>query len=277
MQALLADWGAHDPRLIAETATSRVYRVGLLAGGTAIVKDLKPIGFEDELRSAHYLRWQNGRGCVRLLAAKDGTLLLEDAGDRSVLDLLERRGDAAATEVLAKVVTEMHAGPGSPAAPGLKPLEEHLASLFAAADADSGRPDSAFVAGADLARRLLDQGRAPRPLHGDLHHDNVLDAPRGWLAIDPKGLVGDPAYDVANLFYNPLDRDDLRLDPARIRSMARVLADVLDRDPADVLGWAIVDISLSAAWATEDRRPDRVASDLRIVAAIRSVLGSGRP
>jgi streptomycin 6-kinase len=39
--------------------------------------------------------------------------------------------------------------------------------------------------------------------------------------------------------------------------------------------WAIVDISLSAAWAAEDGRPDRVASDLRIVDAIRSVLRDG--
>jgi streptomycin 6-kinase len=276
LAALLDRWAASDPSPVAVTPTSRVHRVRLTDGGTAIVKDLTPVGVEDELRGADYLAWRGGRGAVRLLAREGTTLLLEDAGDRSVLDHLDRRGDAAATEVLAEVVTELHAGPGSPAPPGLQPLEQHLASLFAAADAGRGTPASPFVAGADLARRLLDQGRAPRPLHGDLHHGNVLESGRGWLAIDPKGLVGDPAYDVANLFYNPLDRDDLRLDPARIRSMARALADVLDRDSADVLGWAIVDISLSAAWATEDRRPDRVASDLRIVAAIRSVLGSGR-
>jgi streptomycin 6-kinase len=273
---LLARWGASDPRPIAATPTSRVLRVRLADGRTAIVKDLTPIGVEDELAGAAFLAWRDGRGAVRLLAREGTTLLLEDAGDRSVLEHLDRHGDAAATEVLAGVVTELHAGPRSPPPADLQPLEKHLASLFAAADADRDRHASPFVAAADLASSLLDLGRAPRPLHGDLHHDNVFAAPRGWLAIDPKGLFGDPAYDVANLFYNPLDRDDLRLDPTRIRSMARALADALDRDPADVLGWAIVDISLSAAWHTEDRRPDRVASDLRVVAAIRSVLGSGR-
>ena len=272
MRSLLEAWGAREPRLVADTTTSRVYRVYLDAGGPAIVKVLKPIA-ELEAREATYLRWQDGHGCIRLLAAEGDTLLLEDAGDRSLRDLLDRHGDAAATRVMAEVVAELHARPAVRPPADLLPLEEHLGSLFAAADADRGRPDSSFVAATDLARRLLDQGHAPRPLHGDLHHENVFEAPRGWLAIDPRGLLGDPAFDVANVFYNPLDRDDLRLDPARIGSRARAFAEVLDRDPADILRWAIVDISLSAAWATEDGRPDRVASDLRIVAAIRSVLG----
>jgi streptomycin 6-kinase len=271
MRALPSAWGARDARLVADTTTSRVYRVRLDAGGTAIVKDLKPIA-DAETRGAIYLGWQDGRGCVRLLAIDGDTLLLEDAGDRPLREHLDRHGDAAATDVLADLVAALHAGPRTALPAGLLPLEEHLASLFAAADAQRERPEDRFVAAAELAHRLLDKGRDPRPLHGDLHHDNVFEAPRGWLAIDPKGLLGDPAYDVANVFYNPLDRDDLRLDPARIRSRARTFVEVLDREPADILGWAIVDITLSAAWHTEDRRPDRVTSDLRIVDAIRSVL-----
>jgi streptomycin 6-kinase len=275
MRVLPAAWGARNERLVADTTTSRVYRVDLVTGGTAIVKVLKPIA-DAERHGAAYLRAQAGRGCVRLIDSEGDSLLLEDAGERTLRDHLDLHGDAAATAVMARLVAELHAGPPAEGA-GLPPLEAHLASLFVAADADRRRPDSPFVAGADLAHRLLDRAPTPRPLHGDLHHDNVFDAARGWLAIDPKGLLGDPAYDVANVFYNPLDRDDLRLDPDRIGSMARAFAGVLGRDPADVLRWAIVDISLSAAWHTEDGRPDRVANDLRIVAAIRSVLASGGP
>lgn len=32
-------------------------------------------------------------------------------------------------------------------------------------------------------------------LHGDFHPHNILAAERGWLAIDPLPVVGDPAYD----------------------------------------------------------------------------------
>ena len=42
-------------------------------------------------------------------------------------------------------------------------------------------------------------------LHGDLHHWNILRASRQpWLAIDPKGIIGDPAFEVAAWMLNPV-------------------------------------------------------------------------
>lgn len=34
-------------------------------------------------------------------------------------------------------------------------------------------------------------------LHGDLHHDNILKNDDHWLAIDPKGIIGDAEFEVA--------------------------------------------------------------------------------
>jgi hypothetical protein len=45
-------------------------------------------------------------------------------------------------------------------------------------------------------------------LHGDMHHENILKfSSRGWLAIDPKGLVGERGFDYANIFCKPRQRD----------------------------------------------------------------------
>jgi len=41
-------------------------------------------------------------------------------------------------------------------------------------------------------------------MHGDFHHYNVLSSDRGWLAIDPKGMLGPAAYEVGPLLMNPL-------------------------------------------------------------------------
>ena len=41
-------------------------------------------------------------------------------------------------------------------------------------------------------------------VHGDFHHHNVLRSGRGWLAIDPKPMLGEPEYDVASFLWNPL-------------------------------------------------------------------------
>jgi streptomycin 6-kinase len=248
-----------------------VLRVRLDDGRSAIVKDLTPIGTEDELRGADYLAWRDGRGAVRLLAREGTTLLLEDAGSESLLDRFEELGDQAATDVLVGVVVALHA-PGPSAVPAaLQPLGERFVSLFEQADA--GR-DPLIVEGARIAGRLLADPRDVRPLHGDLHHANVHRSARGWLALDPKGLIGDAVYDVANLFYNPLDRHDLRRDADRIRSMALTAAARMDREAEDVLAWAFADMCLNASWHFEDGNADRAAQDLEIARSMRRVLWS---
>ena len=267
---LLSRWGASEPVLIADTPTSRVSRVRMADGGTAIVKDLKLGVTEEDVSGAGYLAWRDGHGCVRLMARSGSTLLLEDAGDASLLAYLDRHGDAAATSVMAAAVAELHQPAVAPVPEVLQSLEQHFASLLLIA----GRPgvDPLFAAGAREARPLLDEQRDVRPLHGDLHHENLLLAPRGWLAIDPKGLIGDPAYDVANMFYNPLARDDLRRNPDRIRSMARAFAEALDREPATILRYAFAHACLSAAWHTEDGKAGKAAGSLGVAAAIQPLI-----
>lgn len=222
----LRRWGASAPTSVGVTPTSRVFRVRL-GNGTAIVKDLTPIGVEDELRGADLLEWRNGSGYVRLLERDNATLLMEDAGAYSLLDHLDEHGDASATAVAAEAVARMHSPLARPVPDALQPLDARFASLFTVARTDA---NGLFVDAAGVASELLSDQRDVRPLHGDFHHENLLLGGRGWLAIDPKGLIGDPAYDAANLFYNPVRRADLRLDPVRIRAMAAALAPAVGRD-----------------------------------------------
>jgi streptomycin 6-kinase len=253
------------------TPTSRVYRVRLDDGGTAIVKDLTPAGVEDELRGADFLAWRDGHGSVRLLARHGTALLLEDGGEYSLLDHLNEHGDASATAIAAEALTTMHSASDRPPPDALQPLREWFGSLFALASHD---PDPLIREAAEMAATLLSDQRDVHPLHGDLHHENLLLGERGWLAIDPKGLIGDPAYDVGNMFYNPLARDDLRTDPARIGSMARIFARTLDREVRTVLRWAFVHACLSASWHLEDGNPAKAAGSLGVAAAVRAVIGT---
>ena len=257
---------------MAETPTSRVFRVRLSGGMSAIVKDFTAAGVEDELRGADLLDWRDGTGCVRLLAREGATLLLEDAGEYSLLDHLNDQGDSSATAIAAQALATIHAPSPRPFPEALQPLEERLASLFAMASRDS---DPMIAEASEVAGALLRDQRDMRPLHGDFHHENLLLGERGWLAIDPKGLFGDPAYDVANMFYNPLARDDLRTDPARIGAMARAFATALDRDVPTVLRWAFVHACLSASWHLEDGNAAKAVKSLGVGGALRMVIGRG--
>ncbi|ADB42696.1 aminoglycoside phosphotransferase family protein [Spirosoma linguale] len=88
-------------------------------------------------------------------------------------------------------------------------------------------------------------------LHGDLHHENVLDlGKRGWLAIDPKGLVGERAFDFANLFYNPSSA--VALSTGRLSCQIKVVAQASCLEPKRLLQWVLAWGGLSATWLLLD-------------------------
>jgi streptomycin 6-kinase len=101
---------------------------------------------------------------------------------------------------------------------------------------------------------LLPSQVEPVLLHGDLHHWNILRATRApWLALDPKGVVGEPAYEVGAWLRNPIDRladwpNLKRIQARRIDQFAEMLS--LDRQR--LVGWGIAQAVLSAWWSYED-------------------------
>lgn len=209
---------------------------------------------------------------MRLLGRDGNGMLLEYAGDRLLSQHLAEHGDDAATAIATDVMARLLSPSKHTPPPHLQPLRERYVALFRVARADraAGRA-SLYVHAADIAERLLADPYEIRPLHGDLHHDNILFGPRGWLAIDPKGVIGDPGFDAANMFYNPLDRDDLCLDPRRIAHMADMFGKTLGQSPHAILDHAIAYGCLSAAWHREDKNAVDENRELTIAEAVRRV------
>jgi streptomycin 6-kinase len=87
-------------------------------------------------------------------------------------------------------------------------------------------------------------------LHGDIHHGNVLhDAQRGWLAIDPKGHMGERGYDYANMLCNP----DAATAVPNLARRLEIVCEIGGLDPERQLMWLIAYLGLSAAWTIRDR------------------------
>ena len=84
-------------------------------------------------------------------------------------------------------------------------------------------------------------------MHGDIHHYNIRHAPRGWLAFDPKGLLGERTYDCANALCNPV-LPELVFDPARLLRNASILAERLDLKLPRVLAFTYAYACLNASW-----------------------------
>ena len=206
-------------------------------------------------REAAALRAYDGRGAVRLLDedAPRGALLLEWVEPGTPLRALVERGDDdAATAAASGVLRALWRPP--PDGHRLPTLRSWTRYLRAPAARDGGLPPWLLDRARALAGELLAGAPAPVLLHGDLHQDNVLAADRRpWLAIDPKGLVGEPAADAAALLRNPRGR--LLAMPDAGRVLARrvdVLCDELPLERARVTGWAVVLAAVAACWAAED-------------------------
>lgn len=234
-----------------ETPSSNLLPV-IHAGSPAMLKLLKPSS--DEGPGIATLGWFGGSGAVRLIAAEENAVLMERAvGARSLTQMAISGDDEGAIRIMATVAAELHRPRPAPP-PELPDLTRRFRALF---EAGASHPVLSRCAGA--ARRLLRDPREAVVLHGDLHHENVLDSPRGWLAIDPKGVFGERAYDVANLFLNPVDVDRLVLDPMRALRLAAIVSDTLAINRARVLGFAFAHAGLSAAWCIEDGINPRLA------------------
>jgi streptomycin 6-kinase len=104
-------------------------------------------------------------------------------------------------------------------------------------------------------------------LHGDMHHGNVLNfGSRGWLAIDPKGLVGERYFDYANIFCNP-DHETATM-PGRLAHQLRVVADAAHLERRRLLAWVVAWAGLSAAFSLDDGRPPDTGLRVAELAAV---------
>ena len=268
----LSAWNLSDPQLLAQTPTSHLYTVAL-DGSRAVLKLLTPLGEQDERFGAIALRYWNGRGVVRLLKNDDYAQLLEFAPGEHLVAMVERGDDERATETIAEVLNAMHVPPTGPLPNSLRSLRVWFRALFAKAAQDTADGiDSPYVRAARLADELLNDPRDVRVLHGDIHHFNIRHHPqRGWLAFDPKGLIGERTYDTANTLCNPYGFPELLFNERRMLTTAGILADGLEIDRWRVLAFAFAYVCLSASWYLEDG--ERAEREMRIAAMIEPHLG----
>lgn len=111
-----------------------------------------------------------------------------------------------------------------------------------------------FESGARLFLELSESSTDRVVLHTDLHYGNVLSSNRAsWLAIDPKGLVGEPCYEVGAVLRNRVDELYESHDPVRaMRKRVEVLAELVGFDRERVRQWALAQAILSEIWTADN-------------------------
>ena len=202
------------------------------------------------------LRIFDGHGIVQLLDSDldRGALLVERL--KPGTPLVDLADDEAATSIAAQVMRQLWKPvPAEHPFPTVAKWAQGLQRLRKRFDGGTGPFPSYWIERAEgLFAELLGSMAEPVLLHGDLHHENILAAERQpWLALDPKGVVGEPAYEVGAFLRNPLPRILHEPQPGRMlaRRVAQ-LAEELDFNPARLVGWGVAQAVLSAWWDFDD-------------------------
>ena len=259
--ALRADfrqrWMLQDPQPIPSLSYNYL-ETALTASGQPVVLKLGVPNREldNEIRA---LQFYAGGSAARLLEAdpKRGALLLERIIPGTDLGALET--DQQAARIAGQLMTRLW----KPAPPGIdlpsagdwcRGFERYRERYQVA---DGPLPVRMVADAGSLAAELLADGRQDLLLHGDLHHGNILlREDQSWAAIDPKGVLGEPSFEVGPFLYNPIPEFLARPHPERL--LESRLADLVETTGLDrkrMAAWSFCRAVLSAVWSLEDNQP----------------------
>lgn len=259
-----------------ETETS-VIAFGVRRDQPVVLKVIRQPG--DEWCAGEILAAFAANGSVPVYEQAPGAVLMERLrpGD-SLAELALNRCDQQATDILAGVMGRMSAHSSTSQLELLndcptvhdwaRGFERHLTS------GNEQIPRSLVLAGQRTYLDLCASQRQPRLLHGDLQHYNVLfDSDRGWLAIDPKGVIGELEYEIGAALRNPSEHPELFISRATIERRLGQFTDKLNLDYERTLRWAFAQAVLSAIWLIEDGfLVNKTTPAMRLAAVIRSML-----
>ncbi len=232
------------------------------AAGADVVVKLSYPHPEARDEAAALAAW-HGAGAVEVLGADadDWALLLRRLRPGSTL----RDEHLPAAEHLAigaELLRQMASVPIPAGEPfeGLVEVADRLATI-AAERVERLLPAAPIAVDPGLCRHAIDLLRtlpsdAPRRglAHGDLNPGNILrhdDAPRGWLAIDPKPVYGDLAWDPWSLLTQVGDWTVAVPAAADLADRARLVADVTGLDAARMAVWCVARGVESGLWAAD--------------------------
>lgn len=237
-----------------------------------VLKVLRQPG--DEWRCGEVLDAFDGNGIVRVYDYIEGAVLIERLNPATSLAslTLDGRGDEA-TEILAEVIQRMsHPRESLKAVVTLQDWGSAFQRYLASGDKQI--QGSLVERGQHLYSELCASQRDTRLLHGDLQHYNVLfDCDRGWVAVDPKGVVGEIEYEIGASLRNPYEKPELFASPETVNRRLTIygarLKVVYDR----ALAWGFAQAVLSAIWSVEDGfAVDSRSPSIMLANAIRPLL-----
>ena len=210
------------------------------------------------------LRLLNGQGACRLIDYDEEKyrMLLERLNPGVMLSTME--DDEQATHIGAEVMQKIwKPAPQDEVFIQLSDWFDGLKRLREMFNGGTGPLNEKLVERVEQSvKDFFAENHKPVLMHGDFHHFNILSSERGWLVIDPKGVIGPAGYEVGPFLINPWGDLFNGIDQRRM-TLRRIdiLHERLGFERERILEWGVAHAVLSAWWSIEDNGDWRDAAN----------------
>ena len=246
----IQEWGLVNCEKLATTFTSDVF-IADSRYGKVVLKILNKVGIEDELSGIFFLKNGQGRGAVNLFCHDEQALLMEYLPGENLYQYSKMGNEAEASRVFCEIIKKIHSVKEIKDRAKLKDYTS-LFEIFGRVQF-SDDVSSLVSQGKYIAEKLVSSQTEEVLLHGDLHRENVASRANGeFVCFDPKGLYGDPAYELGTTLKNPWDYPQISQDLVIFQERAKYFSKELKLPVERIIGFAFVHLCLSIAWAIED-------------------------
>ena len=189
-------------------------------------------------REIEALEHYNGNSCIRLIDynLEHGAILLEKVTPGIPLKSIIDQTPHEALHTACDIAKVLHEQPLRTSHQCISHISEWTQIL------DEAWPllqHQRLLKAKQLRDELLESMAEVTVLHGDLHYENILQTEKGWIAIDPKGVVGEPAIDLWCLVR---DNHELIEEAAKLMTI----------DSTRLAKWGYVMSIIACCWRIED-------------------------
>ncbi len=241
LEELIREWHLKLEAGPIQTFSSNIYHVRRQE-----TRLILKIYMQDRSDNSSALNYFSGHGAVRAFEHRPGkALLMEHAlpGQQLLSVVQDGRSDEA-MHVLCKVIAALHSQPCP--SKGFGALAERLRYF----DCPAAKSLSISPGWLNHARALFSDLIASqsdmRLCHADLHYENILyDDQRGWLAIDPLGVIAERTFDFSGIMRYPW------LNTSLVERWSAIASEQLGLNCQRLYSWVFCDNVVLAIWAEQ--------------------------
>jgi streptomycin 6-kinase len=275
LETYAVKWSLSDIQLIPSYSASLVFQCRSVGYGKAVLKFGNPAYGGIRTECSMLLQYNGNRFCKVLEADMENAVLLERCVEPGI-PLRDESSLEKRLSVFCSLYQGLHMEPdGTAHYPSYTEWVGRITEYMSKKD-DAPELYSHMQKAREICLSVAAEYPGQMLLHGDLHHDNILlDYNGQYVIIDPKGVTGDPVFDIPRFILNEFGDDITPELFYKLKGIAEHLAQELDIPVRIIKQCLYVETAMGKCWQVESgAKPEEYAGLLEHLALAERILNS---